>query len=550
MTSKMRQLPNPSAIPAESINHGEVYTQRWVVDLILDLVGYTPDRDLSEVVITDPACGGGAFLVGITERLSESCRKFGRELPSDGIRAFDILARNVSSSREKICSILTADGWEQGGAEILAEKWITQGDYLLSDITPADIVIGNPPYIRLEDVPADRMQSYRARNLTMTGRSDIYVGFFERGLESLKEGGALGFICADRWMRNQYGRELRKLIASRFSVDSVIVMHDVDAFEDRVAAYPAVTIIRNSPQSDTMVADTSKELGPKQARRLLSWLQKREPTEVTEVGFTAARLPHWFSGDESWPTGSPARLALLEHLNDAFPVLEETDTKVGIGVATGADSVFLTTDANLVESDRLLPLSMVKDARSGVFDWTGSYLVNPWTADGDLVSLDSYPRLNSYLQKNRGLLSRRHVAKKRPDQWYRTIDKVDASLVGKPKLLLPDMRLTIHPTLEQGGHYPHHNLYYVTSESWDLEVLGGLLLSRVAQLFVESYAVRMRGGTLRFQAQYLRRIRVPQPDSLSERNRRDLIAAFRSRDVEAATSAALRAYGILTSLPK
>jgi adenine-specific DNA-methyltransferase len=548
--SKTRRLPNSSAIPAESIKHGEVYTQRWVVDLILDLVEYTPDRDLSEVVITDPACGSGAFLVAIAERLSESCRKFGKDLPVDGIRAFDILARNVSSSRQKIHFILTADDWKESTVSALTANWVTQGDYLLSDVTRADIVVGNPPYIRLEDVPADRMQSYRARNHTMTGRSDVYVGFFQRGLESLKDEGVLGFICADRWMRNQYGRELRKLIASRFSIDSVVIMHDVDAFEDKVAAYPAVTIIRNKSQGSTVVADTSKELGPKQAHRLSAWMRDKKPTEVSDIGFSAACLPHWFSGDESWPTGSPARLALLEHLNDTFPALEETGTRVGIGVATGADSVFLTTDAKLVEPGRLLPLSMVKDARSGAFKWTGSYLVNPWTTDGDLVSLDSYPRLNSYLQRNQEILSRRHIAKKRTDQWYRTIDKVDASLISKPKLLLPDMRLTIHPTLERGGHYPHHNLYYVTSETWDLEVLGGLLLSRVAQLFVESYAVRMRGGTLRFQAQYLRRIRVPHPESLSPGNRQDLIEAFRSRDVDAATSAALRAYGIFTSLPE
>ena len=77
------------------------------------------------------------------------------------------------------------------------------------------------------------------------------------------------------------------------------------------------------------------------------------------------------------------------------------------------------------------------------------------------------------------------------------------------------MKLTSNPVLDRGETYPHHNLYYLTSKVWDLEVLGGLLLSRVAQLFIQAYCVRMRGGTLRFQAQYLRRIRVPDPASMS-----------------------------------
>ena len=75
-------------------------------------------------------------------------------------------------------------------------------------------------------------------------------------------------------------------------------------------------------------------------------------------------------------------------------------------------------------------------------------------------------------------------------------------------------------------------------------MLGGLLLSRVAQLFIEAYCVKMRGGTLRFQAQYLRRIRLPDPATLSDEVCDRFRDAFRSRDAEEATVAAIEAYGI------
>ena len=71
----------------------------------------------------------------------------------------------------------------------------------------------------------------------------------------------------------------------------------------------------------------------------------------------------------------------------------------------------------------------------------------------------------------------------------------------------------LDPVLDRGETYPHHNLYFIQSDEWDLEVLGGLLMSAVGQFFVESYGVRMRGGYWRFQAQYLRRIRVPESES-------------------------------------
>ena len=169
--------------------------------------------------------------------------------------------------------------------------------------------------------------------------------------------------------------------------------------------------------------------------------------------------------------------------------------------------------------------------------------MNPWTETG-LVDLDRYPKLADYFHENGLRLRARHVAKQRPAAWYRTIDRVDHGLTGRPKLLLPDMKAAAHPVLDEGQYYPHHNLYFVVSDAWDPEVLGGLLLSDVANLFVGAYCVRMRGGTYRFQAQYIRRIRVPEPASLRASQRRSFAKAFRERDVESASAAAGEIYGI------
>lgn len=542
-------LSSLTAIPSESVEHGEVFTRRWVVDLILDLAGYTADRDLAVSVAVEPACGGGAFLAAMAARVSASCRKHDRPLldAKHALRAYDLLAANVRASRRAVEDVLLDEGWPLAEVREVATAWVRQCDYLL-DVRldeGVDFVVGNPPYVRLEDVPADRMLAYRAACPTMTGRSDLYVGFYERGLRSLRPGGVLAFICADRWMRNQYGRHLRELVAAGYSVDVSVTMHDVDVFEEQVAAYPAITVLRRAPQGTAVVAETGRSFGPQDAPELLEWVADPEAAPRADDRFEIARLPHWFRGGDFWPCGSPSRLALIEALNERFPPLEDpaTGTRVGIGVATGADRVFITKEAD-VEPRRLLPLAMVCDTTSGTLSWSGHYLVNPWDADGQLVDLDALPRLRAYYQRHAAILKRRHVAVKRPAHWYRTIDKVDQSLVDRPKLLFPDMKTTIHPVLDEGGFYPHHNLYYIVSDGWDLRVLGGLLLSRVAQAFVEAYGVRMRGGTLRFQAQYLRRIRVPRPEAISAADQAALAAAFDRRDSRAATEAALRVYEI------
>ena len=173
--------------------------------------------------------------------------------------------------------------------------------------------------------------------------------------------------------------------------------------------------------------------------------------------------------------------------------------------------------------------------------------MNPWNKTG-LVQLDAYPKLKAYFEHHAKALKKRHTAENKTAGWYKTIDRVNHALIETPKLYIPDIKSSLEPVLDRGGTYPHHNLYFIQSDDWDLEVLGGLLLSAIGQFFVESYGVRMRGGYLRFQAQYLRRIRVPPPVTLSKSHAKELKEAFRHRNRQQATMVALNIYGIDSSL--
>jgi adenine-specific DNA-methyltransferase len=548
------QVGGEDLVPAaEPGTMGEVFTRRWVVELILDLAGYTAELDLAAKLAVEPACGTGAFLEPMVARLIESAASHRRDLSEclGAIRAFDLRPENVAVAQKLVAGLLGDAGVPLSRAERLAGIWVQESDFLLDtpDDLAADFVIGNPPYIRLEDVPAGRTAAYRHACPTMRGRSDVYVGFLERGLRLLADGGMLGFIVADRWMHNQYGAHLRRMVSEGFSVEVVLEMHDTDAFEEPVSAYPAITVIRRCAQRKAVLASADRGFGPQGADGFTRWTIGGRAGTKHGPGFSAARLPRWFDGSELWAAGDPEAVALVRSLEDRLPPLEDpaTGTRVGIGVATGADEVYITSDTSLIEADRLLPLVMNDDITAGQVRWSGNYLANPWTDDG-LVDLDAFPRLKGHYERNRAQLRGRHVAKARPATWYRTIDRVWPELVDKPKLLLPDMKASIHPVLEPGGLYPHHNLYYVTSRDWDLEVLGGLLLSDIANLFVGTYCVKMRGGCYRFQAQYLRKVRVPAIDSVGAPQRRGLRDAFQRRDVDKATSITMGLLG-LDALP-
>lgn len=536
--------PPASPVPAEP--KGVVYTKRWVVELLLDLAGYRSEINLVDAFAVEPAAGNGAFLGPMVERLMDSCENQGRQLSDcrDSLVAYELDDESADRARALVAGVLTDRGVKGPLADQLAVGWVRTGDYLFeAAMAQADFVVGNPPYVRLEDMPEETASVYRDAYRTMRGRADLYVAFFEAALQQLKEGGVCAFICADRWMRNQYGSRLRELITSSFSVDVVIEMHNAGAFDDEVDAYPAITVIRRTVQGPAVVASAGLD-AEHLSSALFATLEataRGEPHKAAR-GLRTARVGKWFTGSDPWPCHSPAQLTLLRRLEDQFPKLE-THAKVGIGVATGNDSVFVTKNVHLVESSRLLPLALARDITTGKLAWSGHYLVDPWNCDG-LVDLKEYPRLRAYFEEHGAALKKRHTAVNNARGWYKTIDRVAHSLTTKPKLLIADIKEVLNPVLDHGETYPHHNLYFIESETWDLEILGGLLISAVGQFFVTSYGVRMRGDYWRFQAQYLRRIRVPDPMSLSAAQAEDLRDAFRTRDRTRATRVSLEVYGI------
>jgi adenine-specific DNA-methyltransferase len=525
---------------------GAIFTKRWVAELVLDLAGYVPGNSLHSSTVLEPACGDGAFLEVIVNRLVEDCRLAGASLAdaAGAVVAFDLDTATVAAARSKVTAILRRAGESEQSAHALAWHWVKQADFLKTAQTltaNARWVVGNPPYVRIEDVSRSDIADYRSRWPTMSGRADIYVGFFEAGLALLEPGGRLAYICADRWMRNRYGADLRQLVEEKFALETCIVMHAVDAFENRVAAYPAITVIAAHSQSDVLVVEAEPTFDETAAARLVKAHGRGPGPVVVDPDFRSSWLPTWSRGAKSWPAGAPEDLNRLARLEARLPTLETAGAYVSVGTATGADDIYVVDDPSLVEDHLAFPTLAARETALGGVAWRGRYLITPWTSAG-LVELDEHPRLRRYLKANEARLRERHVAKRNPERWWRTIDRIDPATASTPKLLIPDLKDRIHPVYDQGKYVPLHSLYYVTSERWDLAVLGGILMSAQANLFVEAYSVRMANGYMRVSAQYLRRVRVPEPESISRPVADQLRAAFWSRDKDAATLAASAVY--------
>jgi hypothetical protein len=541
VTNAIETLASNSSIEAR----GAIFTRIEVVDFILDLVGYVANEPLHHRRILEPSFGEGDFLLPIVERLLSAWRENGGNVSSadvelgEAIRGVELHRETFVSTRKIVVNRLIKEGISASVASELADQWLIQGDFLLERQSARfDFVVGNPPYVRQELIPAPLLSEYRRRYQTMYDRADLYIPFIEHSLSLLDKGGTLGFICADRWMKNRYGGPLREFIARGFHLKAYVDMVDTNAFHSEVSAYPAITVITKSKTNATRIAHR-----PEIDKKTLASVAADINSESLSKDSSVREMVGVVSGSEPWLLESSDQMSLIRRIESQFPALEQAGCKVGIGVATGADKAFIGNFESLdVESDRKIPLVATRDIQSGEVVWQGQGVINPFADDGGLVDLRDYPKLASYLEERKSVVAKRHCAQKAPSNWYRTIDRIWPELTSKPKLLIPDIKGEAHIVFEPGRLYPHHNLYYVVSDTWDLRALHAVLLSSIAKLFVATYSTKMRGGYLRFQAQYLRRIRIPFWQEVSENLRRELIHAATNRDLDACNRAVFKLY--------
>lgn len=489
-------------------HHGLVLTKPLVVDMMLDRIGYVSSSDLSKKIVIEPAAGDGAFAVSIIDRLFESSKnfKFSFQEALCNIRLYEIdscmsklLTNRIKSKLDEL-------------SVILPKTLIQTTDFLLAETIPCDIVIGNPPYVRHENIPEKEKIIYRKLFRTFTHRSDIYIAFYEKSLHTLKNDGVLSFICSNRWLKNQYGQKLRELIGLHYALEEIIDLEVTSPFEEEVIAYPAITTIRK----------TNERLKGNYYRiQHINDLKEIDRTITPSRTLNIKLAKNWFSYISN---GNKHEKYLDSIENQGF--------KIGIGVATGSDKVFIRDDfQQIVENELLLPILISRDLKDNKVDWSGKYVINPFSENGELIDLEQYPKAKKYFNSHKEILLNRHISKKNPNKWYKTIDRISPALTHMDKIILPDISGNTHLFIDRGNYYPHHNLYYITGKPYDkLVLLAAILMSDFIKNQLHELGNMMNGGYPRWQSQNLKKLRVPIIDAIPEKSSKEIALAYHTRD--------------------
>ncbi|MEH0669093.1 Eco57I restriction-modification methylase domain-containing protein [Vibrio owensii] len=518
---------------------GEVFTNPEIVNFMLKTSGVVDAIQSKTARILEPSCGQGEFVIAIAKLLVANITDQRDEMSLDFlkglVKAFDISLENIEIAKQKTSEVLM-QVLKAEEATSIVESWFHHGDFLLTDFSEYFThAVGNPPYVRIENIPTALLAAYRSRYNTMKERADLYIAFYQKCLELLEAKGVLSFICTDRWTKNSYGSALRAFISGGYQLDLYVDLYGQAAFQSDVLTYPAITQISRQKHSSTKILHNPK-IDSKLSDSVYLMLIGQEDcsqalTERKDI------IDH----DKPWLFGCADELNLIKRLENDFPTMEDVGCKVYIGAATGNNKVYIVGADVALEPSRKVPLVTATDIRSGTLVPSGRFIVNTYDENG-VIELTDFPMLEGYLTQHQADLQKRHVAKKSPHQWFKTIDRVYPERAEQEKLLIPDIKSKLTTVYDSGHYHPNNSIYYICSSDWDIRALQGVLMSGIGQLFVENYSTKVAGGNLRFQAQHLRRIRLPRWEDVGPDIANTLSEAAITGDVEKAILSTSKLY--------
>ncbi|MCC9626679.1 Eco57I restriction-modification methylase domain-containing protein [Thalassospira sp. MA62] len=503
---------------------GQYFTKPEVVELMLDLFGYLPEKKLFTESILEPAAGDGVFLFSIVDRLFDSfvkneCFTTSGKLKKSvfmsaktAIVAVELDSNTYLRLTREVQNYLIEKGMDIHQAIELSESWLVNSDFLLWNRNydlRFDYVVGNPPYIRNENMDDSIKKLYRELYVTYYDRADIYVPFIEHSLLMLKPKGICSFICTDRFIKNNYGRKLRKFITDSYEVKYFLDIHNSSPFEESVSAYPCIFGFSNDSSSSPTYFAKSNHLGENEIIEIKNFILFDKTTQFIKTRM----VDKWFEDEEPWVIDFEVK-EILDDIKMRFPTINNVETiDCKIGIATGATDLFVVDESIVsdyqLEKELLVPLITKKHLTPEGIKWNGTYTIQTFQSNGDPINLDSYPKLKNYLLQFKERLSKRAFVKKYPHKWFCTKERVRIDEVNKTKILWKDIGNSTRFFEEKGYYYPEHSLYYLLVDGFNPSLIKHILNSFVALAFVKAYSTSMRGDYFRFQKQNILQICVP-----------------------------------------
>ncbi|MBM3145317.1 MAG: hypothetical protein FJ010_10170, partial [Chloroflexi bacterium] len=364
-----------------------------------------------------------------------------------------------------------------------------------------DIVLANPPYVRQELIGDYKDVLKPLYPEVYNGMADLYVYFYARAHQLLKNGGYSCFISSNKWLRAGYGEKLRQHLLDSQAFKLVVDFGELPVFQT-AATFPAIFLWQKQPRKNNSTSwAVVKNLEQCYDEGILEHIDSiRETLPSTQFGKDKPRLVSVSSaGLQKKMEAKGQRLGELMNGEINFGI------KTGLNLAFHIDQV--TFDKLVKENPKskeiLKPMLRGDDVRHFETHYRNNYLV--WTFIG--VDMDKYPAVFRHLKQYE------KEAKKRFDQgkhWWelRACDYYDK--FEKPKIVYPIIGKEPRFVLEEGKYFLNDKTFFLPTGDW---YLLGILNSSSAFAYLKTVCSilgdEMQGGRLEFRSIYMEQLPIP-----------------------------------------
>ena len=399
-----------------------------------------------------------------------------------------------------------------------------------------DIVIGNPPYIQLQNNGGELAKLYEGCGYSTFARTgDIYCLFYERGWQLLKKSGHLCYITSNKWMRAGYGEKTRDFFANKTNPLLLIDFAGVKIFESATVDTNILLFSRSNNQHKTVCAVTNKQ-NKDSVKNLSDFVQQQN--SVCD-----------FDSSESWVVLSSIEQSIKKKIEAVGTPLRDWNINIYRGVLTGCNEAFIintekrdeilancqTDDERTRTAELIRPILRGRDIKRYAYEWAELWLIA--TFPSRHYNIDEYPAIKQYLLsfgiERLEQTGKIHIVngekvkarKRTSNKWFETQDSISYwEDFSKPKVVYMEIQ-TDNP--EEGYPFPCYSYddnrcivlntaYIMSSETTDPRYVLSILNSRLGKFLVKLYVTQLQERQFRMLSQYVMKFPIAHPTKEQE----------------------------------
>lgn len=377
--------------------------------------------------------------------------------------------------------------WRIDGTLPLLNDFYTQGK-LIEDVDSDastggfDIVLANPPYVRMELFKPIKPLLRRNFPAVHSDRADLYVYFYDRAQQLLKDGGIGAFISPNKWLRAGYGENLRQQLLDAQAVYLIVDFGDLPVF--KATAYPSVIVWQKQKRAETATAwavvENLQSFYMEGVREYVNRIAHKLP--ASQFGKDMPRLADSISAERS--TRMQASGQRLKDL---------VNGRILYGIKTGLNEAFVIDGetrhslikANARSREIIKPLLGGDDVRHYTLHFRDTYLLYMYHG----ITITHYPAVENHLKPFRGKLESRATKQ----EWYELQQPQSAYVpfFSHPKIIYPQISMSSRFCFDTEGYFINQKCFVIPDADW---YLLGILNSDFVWQIIKDGSPPLRGG--------------------------------------------------------